>query len=154
MTGKEFTSLKSYFAKKEIILTYKYGQNKASFAEHAIYLVKSRLFKLLRSKLSDDWPKYLKFVVDALNERPLERIGFKKPSEINSLDDNIVVQEAWKNKNITPFEEPSWKNQAKNEKNYEKSKNPFKVGTFVYLDQKNSIFDKSFYLQVCCYFTS
>ena len=71
-----------------------------------------------------------------------------KPSDINTLSDNIVVQEALKNKNIKPFEEPSWKEQVENQTNYEKSKNPFKVGTFVYLDQKNSVFDKSFYYQV------
>jgi len=146
--GTEFTSLKKYFADKNVLLTFKFGANKANFSEYSIYLVKSRLYKLLRSKLSDDWPKYIKYVVDALNQRQLRRIGFLTPASITEIGDNLKIQAALKEHNIELYEEPSWQEQTKNQKAFEASNKNLKVGDFVYLDKKQSIFDKSFYYQV------
>jgi len=106
------------------------------------------LYKLLRSKLSDDWPRYIKFVVDALNERPLKRIGYLKPSEINSIEDNQKVFLAWQKHNLPVFEEPGWKEQQKNEMAYQKNSETLKVGDYVYKDNKTSVFNKSFAFQV------
>jgi hypothetical protein len=55
--GTEFIALKKWFEKEGIVTTYKFLSNKANFSEHGIYLVKNRLFKLLRYKLSDKWVK-------------------------------------------------------------------------------------------------
>jgi len=55
--GSEFIGLKKWFEKEGIVPTYKFLSNKANFSEHGIYLVKNRLFKLLRYKLSDQWVK-------------------------------------------------------------------------------------------------
>jgi hypothetical protein len=122
--------------------------NKANFSEHGIFLVKARLFRLLRAKLSDDWPKYLPYVVHALNQRPLERLGGLRPVDVTSVLDDVKVAEAQKAKGDIPFSEPSWREQEKNKLRYEKSNNKFKVGTFVYLDYPQDVFGKSFHAQI------
>ena len=41
--GTEFTGLKQYFKDKKILFRLKYGKNKASWAEHAIFLLKKKI---------------------------------------------------------------------------------------------------------------
>jgi len=103
---------------------------------------------LLRSKLSQNWPKYLEDITNALNERHLARIGDLQPSTINSFLDDFKVQEALKRHPYDIPPEPSWQEQQQNEQNYESSKTPFKVNSYVFLDDKQSVFNKSFYAQV------
>jgi len=147
--GKEFTSNRKYFESKHIKLTHKYGQNKANFSEFGVYQVKKRLWMLMRSKLTNNWPKYLPAVVWALNQRPLKRIGYLKPADINSELDDIKVQEALAEHKIEPFNQPDWRTQEKNQADYENSsKNSLQVGTYVYADEKQRVFNKSFYIQV------
>lgn len=147
--GSEFISLKSWLASEGCLLTYKFLSNKANFSEHGIFLVKNRLFKLLRYKLSDNWVKYLPYVVAALNKRSLERIGFLRPDDIHSEFDNIKVQEAQKKNHQESFSEPDWQTQQKLQQEYENSsKNKFQVGTYVYLDNPQNVFQKSFHVQV------
>jgi hypothetical protein len=149
--GKEFSSQKKYFESKHILLTYKYGKNKANFSEFGVYLVKKRLWMLMRSKLTSNWPKYLQAIVDALNQRPLKRIGYLKPADINSDLDDIKVQQALSDHKIEPYRQPDWRTQEKNQTDYENStKNVLQVGTYVYADQKQQVFNKSFYIQVSC----
>lgn len=149
LQGREFTSIKSWLASEGCVLTFKYGINKSNFSEHGIFLVKNRLFKLLRYKLSDDWVKYLPYVVAALNKRSLERIGFLRPDDIHSEYDNIKVQEAQKKNHVEAFSEPDWQTQQKLQQQYEKSsKNKFQVGTYVYVDNPQHVFQKSFHVQV------
>jgi hypothetical protein len=128
--------------------------NKANFSEQGIYLVKSRLFRLLRHKLSENWPKYLPYIVHALNQRPLERLGGLRPCDVTSVLDDVKVAQAQTSKGFTPFSEPSWREQEQNKIEYEKSNNPFKVGTFVFLDEPDLVFKKSFHVQISanCYF--
>lgn len=89
--------------------------------------------------------------MSALNKRPLERLGYLRPDDIRSSEgDSIKVQEAQKAHHLTPFSEPDWQTQEKLQEKYEKnSKNKFFVGTFVYLDQHQNVFSKSFHTQVC-----
>lgn len=63
--GKEFTarSTQAFFKKHKIHFHVKVGANKASFSEHAIYVIKRRLYRLLRTIVSDDWPRYLQQIV-------------------------------------------------------------------------------------------
>lgn len=126
----------------------KYGINKSNFAEFGIYLVKSRLFRLLRDRLSDDWVKYLPFVTSALNKRRLPRLGFLRPEDINSPDNDIDVRKAKEENHIKTLTEPSWRQQVENQKLYESSKSPFQKGAFVYLDDPQFVFNKSFHVQV------
>ena len=88
-------------------------------------------------------------MVSALNKRPLEKIGFLRPDDIHSEFDDIKVQEAQKSHNLKPYSEPDWQTQEKQQKEYENSsKNKFQVGTFVYLDYPQHVFEKSFHVQV------
>jgi hypothetical protein len=95
------------------------------------------------------WSEQLPYITKALNSRPLKRIGYLSPNDINSPFDNIKVQEAEKEHNIVPYSEPDIETQEENQKKYENSsKNEFQVGTFVYLDRPANIFRKSFHVQV------
>ena len=146
--GGEFTGLKPFFKKEKIIFNIKTGTNKANFAEHAIYLIKTRLYMIMRSEVSTDWPKFLPSVVEALNEMPQKKLGNFSPSEINNELDDAKVHDAQKRKHIKVYEEPDWKQQDQNQEDYLKSKNQLQIGRHVYLDKKIEVFDKSFFSHV------
>jgi|688.fasta_scaffold29059_7 hypothetical protein len=146
--GGEFTGLKSFFKKENIIFKIKTGSNKASFSEHSIYLIKKNLYSAMRSKISTDWPTFLPSIVEALNEKPLKKLGYFSPSEINNELDDAKVHDAQKREHIEVYEEDDWKQQDKNQEDYLKSKNPLQIGQYVYVDKKVEVFDKSFFSQV------
>lgn len=83
-------------------------------------------------------------MVTNLNKRKLKRIGYLTPEEINSNLDDVTVQQALKTHNITPYQQPSWREQEKNQSNYEKQSKNLQVGDFVYKDEKLSVFQKSY----------
>lgn len=151
--GKEYVGIKNWLKSKHIRLTFKYQANKANFAEFGIYLVKSRLFRLLRHKVTDDWPKYIPYIVKALNERPLEKLGNLRPIDVKSPLDDIKVQQAQKTAGVEPFSEPDWNVQIENQKKYEKSPKNLQVGNFVYKDDPQRVFRKSFHVQVYTLFS-
>lgn len=140
--------LKQWLESKHIVPTIKTGANKSNFAEFGIYLVKSRLFRLLRGKYSDDWPRYLHYVVEALNNRPLEKLGNLRPIDIKSPLDDVKVQKAQQEHHVEPFSEPSWDEQDRNQKEYDRNKQNLQPGDFVYLDNRKDVFGKSFHIQV------
>lgn len=146
--GKEFVSLKSFFNKLGVYFSLKYNKNKANFSEHGIFLVKSRLFRLLRHKLSEDWVRYLPSVTENLNKRILPRLGYLSPSMISSPINDVDVQKARKKNNIHVPTQPSWQEQNENQKKYEASNSPFQKNQFVYLDEPQKVFNKSFHVQV------
>ena len=114
--GSEFKGNKKFFKEKKIYYRIKTGLNKASFAEHGIYLVKRRLYRILRSLLKDSWTTYLPQVVNNLNNTPNSAIGHLKPSEIKShLDDSKIDD-------VNPPHFPSLDTLLKNEKKYKKNK--------------------------------
>jgi len=80
--GTEFAKFKKFCKENEIIFKYKNGQNKASFAENIIQIIKRRLYKLLGGILSHDWPFYLEKVVEDYNNTPLKKIGYLKPNHV------------------------------------------------------------------------
>ena len=110
--------------------------------------MKSRLFRLLRDKLSDDWVKYLPFVTANLNKRRMRRLGYLSAEEIVSPNNDIDVQRAREKNHIVIPTEPSWEQQRKNQKIYESSSSPFQKNQFVYLDEPQRVFNKSFHVQV------
>ena len=147
--GGEFVGLKSFFKKEKIIFSIKAGTNKANFAEHVIYLIKRRLYMMMRSEVSSDWPKFLPLVVEALNEKPLQLLGNIAPVQINSELDDVKVRDAQQENNVVTYKEPDWKEQNSSQENYASSGNPFQIGQHVYLDAKTEIFDTSFFARVC-----
>ena len=146
--GGEFIGLKNFFKKEKIIFSVKAGTNKASFAEHIIYLIKRRLYMMMRSEVSTDWPRFLPLVVDALNQKHIKLLGNISPSEINSELDDVKVRDAQQQNNVTFYQEPSWKQQNESQENFPRSGSSFQVGQHVYLDKKTEVFDKSFFAQV------
>ena len=137
--GSEFLGNKKYFLKKKIFFKLKFGRNKASFAENAIFLVKRRLFRLLRALFTQDWPRYLPYVVRALNNSPNEAIGGLKPSSIKDRTDTPLIDNKIGFHPDIPFEI-----QAENQKKYMLKPHSLKVGDFVYLDFKPTTFKKSY----------
>ena len=146
--GTEFIGNKALFKKHNIRFTTKHLTHKASFSEQAIYLVKRKLYRMMREKMDDKWPNYLQKVVDGLNEIPRKKLGFVAPSEINSLADGAKVYQARQNVGVKVYKEPDFHTQNANQEYYENSLSKFQIGTFVYLDNKTSSFTKSFDTQV------
>ncbi len=139
--GGEFLGNKTFFTKNKIFFKIKTGRNKASFAEHSILLVKRRLFRLLRTLLTRDWPKYLENIVENLNSTPNSAIGGLKPNQINSRTDTPLIDHK-----IGFHPDESFETQTANQKEYEKKRSPesLQVGNYVYVDFPPASFEKSF----------
>lgn len=147
--GTEFTGLTSFFKERHIYFHIKTGKNKANFAEHAIFLIKRRLYTTLRAQVSDNWPKYLPLVVASFNKTHLKILGNLAPEDIKSEFDDPMVRESQEKSGVNVYKEPSWEEQNSNQEEYLKStKNIFKPGAFCYVDKKIELFDKSFFSQV------
>lgn len=110
--------------------------------------MKSRLYKLLRGILSQDWVKYLDLVVKQYNTTPKQKLGGLTPDSIHSEFDSVLVAEAQKQKKISVFKQPHYQQQIINQKNYEQNKNLLQVNDYVYLTTNEKLFDKSFDTQV------
>jgi len=152
--GTEFAKFKKFCKENEIIFKYKNGQNKASFAENIIQIIKRRLYKLLGGILSHDWPFYLEKVVEDYNNTPLKKIGYLKPNQVTSIFDSEKVRNALKSNNILVKDEPDYKTQRKNQEIYENSKDKSLIqkGDYVYINFSSAKFDKGFDYQVNFYF--
>lgn len=142
-SGTEFIGNKTLFQKRNILFQTKHLKNKAAMAEHAIYLVKRKLYLLMKSEKSDNWVKLLPIAVNLLNKRPLKKIGNLAPGSVNSMLDDIKVREAQRDNCVPVYEEENYKVQNELQQSYEKSSG-FQVNDFVYLDYKEKTFAKSF----------
>jgi len=149
--GQEFSLVKKFCLKNDIIFQYKFGKNKANFAEWGILTIKRRLYKILRNNLSQDWPKIIETVANEQNNVPQKSLGFLKPSDINSPYDSAKVTKAKKLYKIETYRESNFKEQIANEKNYANNDKNLKVNDYVYVDFKQDIFGKSFDVQVKCF---
>jgi hypothetical protein len=149
--GKEFLGCKNLFKQEKILFKLKYGKNKANFAEWAIMNIKKRLYKMLRGTLSHNWPELLLKVVDDYNNTPLRKLGWLTPNSIKSEYDSIKVETAQKKAGFIPFREPNIETRQENESNYFKNKSNISLNSYVYLDFNESLFGKSFDVQVCKY---
>lgn len=147
--GKEFIGCKKYFKEKRIYFKPKYGKNKANFAEWGILNIKKRLYKMLRGNLTQDWPQFIKKVVNDHNNTPLKKLGWLKPNDINNEFDSIKVENAQKQINYHPYREPKLDIRTKNQLSYENDNTKLQKGSYVYLDFKETLFGKSFDVQVC-----
>lgn len=137
--GAEFLGNRPFFEKENIYFKYKTGQNKASFAEHAIFLVKRKLYRLMRSLLTKDWPKYLPYVVRSLNNTPNEAIGGLKPSIIQTRTDTPLIDQR-----IGFHSDVSFEEQKEKQKQYKLNPKKLQVGSFVYVNYPATLLGKSF----------
>ena len=145
--GTEFKGkpCKDLFKEKKILFRFKFGKNKANFAEEGILLVKRKLYMTLRGTLSQQWVSILQKVVLQLNSTPLKRLGWLKPDSIGTIADSVKVNEAKQKNNIQIYREPTYKEQLANKKSY---KGDISEGDYVYLDFDEKLFDKSFDVSV------
>jgi transposase InsO family protein len=145
--GREFLGkdVRHLLKKNKIFLKFKYGKNKANFAEHAIYLVKRKLYLTLRGLLSQRWEEYLPTVTKSLNQTPLKRLGWLTPDSVTNQVGSVAVDKARKAIGLPTNEEPTYTEKVANQKEY---KGDLKVGDYVYLDFNEKVFDKSFDVSV------
>jgi len=146
--GTEYSKFKQYCKENQIIFKYKYGINKANFAENIIQIIKRRLYKLLRGILSQDWPAYLEKIVRDFNETPLKKIGFLKPNQITSKFDSKKVRDALSKQGIDQPNQPLYKSLQENQQIYERNRNFIQKNDYVYVNFPESKFGKSFDYQV------
>ncbi len=137
--GSEFVGNKEFFKTKKIFFKFKTGKNKASFAEHGIFLVKRKLFRLMRTLLTKNWPKYLSYVVKSLNNTPNQAIGGLKPSAIQSRTDTPLVDRAIGFHPDVPFLV-----QKEEQRKYESNPEKLQIGSYVYVNYPPSSLEKSF----------
>jgi hypothetical protein len=136
------------FREKKIYYKTKYPPNKASEAEHNIFVIKNILYRLLKSELSKDWVKFLPKVTESLNNSPLERLGFLTPNDVSTVADTVLVEQALKANNIRRPQIPTFQQQTSNQETYEKSSKNFQVDDYCYLNFPPETFEKSFYAGV------
>jgi len=145
--GTEYSKFKTYCKSNNIVFKYKYGKNKANFAENIIQIIKRRLYKLLRGNLIKNWPQELERVVRDHNETPAKKIGFLKPNDINSKYDSKKVRDALQTHGLEIKRGPNFDALKQNELSYDKSRG-IQIGSYVYVDFPEERFGKSFDYQV------
>lgn len=139
---------KEFLRQRHILFRAKYHQrHKAAIAEHGIFLLKSKLYKMMRHYKTSDWVKLLPDAVNLLNSQGMERNGFLPAKDINSFLDDPLLRKARLEHHIA-FPEPNRGSEVEEEEHHLASNPSLKVGSYVYLDKKMKIFDKSFTLQV------
>ncbi len=143
--GTEFSKFKKYCKDQNIIFKYKYGANKANFAENITKIIKRRLYKLLRGTRSKDWPSVLEKIIDDYNNTPLKKIGFLKPIEINSKFDSKKIRDALKLHNLKLRDEPNYDELKQNQYSFPTIKGEkLQLGDYVHVNFPESKFGKSF----------
>ncbi len=137
--GQEFTANKGFFSERNIFFKIKVGYHKAAFAERAIQTVKRRLYRLLRVLLTQNWPNYLGQTVENINNSQLASLGGLRPNDFkSSLDDPKL------DARMGIPEDVSFEEQLQNQKQYEKQKDKFQKGDFVFVDFGPSTFAKGY----------
>jgi hypothetical protein len=151
--GSEFIGSRKFFEQNHIVFQTKHQRNKAAIAEHAIFLVKRKLYLLMRSQKTSNWVNLLPTAVTLLNARHVQKIGNLAPSDISSMFDDVKVKNAQMENCDIQEPGPSLKEQTSNQERYMKT-GQLKPGDFVFLDKKEKSFSKSFDYKVlqirCC----
>ncbi len=89
--------------------------------------------------MTQNWPKYLRYIVNAINNSPNTAIGGLRPAQIkSSMDDPLI------DKRIGFHDDVPVEVQKKNQKKYEKQKKNLQVGNYVFMDFVPSALSKSF----------
>lgn len=107
--GAEFRGNAQFFKESDIFFQEKRGLNKAAmagkqtaikyeinffilffiFPENFVKILKRRLYMTIRGQNTENWPAALEQVTKNINNRPLESIGYLKPSTIHSPIDDL-----------------------------------------------------------------
>jgi len=153
--GKEFVSseAKKVYERNNIFYKAKFGRNKAAFVERFIYILKRKLYMLLRSKLSENWVKFLPNVVASLNRVPRKRLGFLRPIDISNEASSVAVSQAKEKLSIATLRQPNIFQQKKNEKADSLNKTSLKKDDYVYKQFDVKMFDKKYNIAVTVFRT-
>jgi hypothetical protein len=145
--GSEFIGSRKFFEENHIVFETKHQRNKAAIAEHAIFLVKRKLYFLMRSQKTKDWVNLLPTAVKLLNARPVKKIGNLAPQDIKSMLDDVKVQSALEESCQEPKPGPSLEEQV----NIPKHVLPYiQYSTvFVVLNDIKYVYNSHFYLLIC-----
>lgn len=145
--GGEFTGSKKFFQEKHIYWRVKYGIHKAALAERGIGIIKRRLYRLLRTKVTNDWVEYLPGIVRHYNATPKYSIGNVRPVDITSPEDDPKIDAALKREGRL-YKPPSREQMLANQRAYEKDEKKLQVGQYVYVDFKeHPFFSKAYDLK-------
>jgi len=148
--GSEFFgAARKVFKKYGIYYKSKFGKHKANFVERMIYVVKRKLYLILRSQLTLDWVKYIKFVVDSYNNTPLKKLGYLTPNKITSEKNSVDVDLSKKEFGIASFKQPNFEEQELNVQSYNTQKNKLSEGDFCYKFYDEKLFEKKYNISVC-----
>ena len=139
--GTEFVGNKEFFKSEKIYWKIMYGKNKASFAEMAVGLLKRRIFTTIRYQRSKEWSRVVEQTVENYNNTKSSYTGVA-PALIVDRPSGIIID-----KNIGLHLLPNPEEQLENQANYLKqnAKTKLVVGDFVYVDEKEEPFDKSYH---------
>ena len=132
----------------DIYVQFKRPPNKSSFAEFYILQVKKKIYRFMRTSLTQKWVDAIPKVVKSLNSTPIKKLGFLTPASVVNEASSVAVDEALKKNNLEVPTDPTYQEQAKNQASYDseslKSEKLLKKHDFVFVDLKSSAFDKGY----------
>lgn len=102
---------------------------------------------MMRAYNTKNWVKLLPQAVELLNARPMKRNAGIAPSQINSMYDDVLIEDA-RAATGSRILQPDRTREAANQFDADKQTTGFKLGAYVYLDKKRLTFEKSFGDQV------
>ena len=133
-SGGEFTGVRQYLKNRGASLYIRRGRNKAFQAENFIRIFKHALYRYLRYKKTQNWPKALPLVAKQLNNRRQRNLGPYTPSDLNSPLSDPKTRSFMNRK----FSQPSVS------KKNEKKETFYKPGDTVYISFLKGQFDKGY----------
>lgn len=145
---QEFIGCKKLFKQENIYYKSKFGKNKASFAEWGIFIIKKRLYMMLRGILNQNWVHYIPQIVKDYNKTPSSKLGGITPESIHSEVDSVRVKDAQKKANINVYQEPNYSDQLKNQIEYESNLHNLQIDDYVFLSENEPLFSKSYDVKV------
>jgi hypothetical protein len=139
--GSEYVAeeIQTFFRKNHIVFRPKVGPSKAWLAEQKIFLLKKRLFLLLRTKGVTDWEHWVNVVAKNLNNTSYPALGKMTPNEVTSATEFQLRN----NRQEKPFLD--WRAQMQNKKEFFETieTQPLLAGDYVYMLNKKGGLDKS-----------
>jgi len=112
-----------------------------------IYIVKRKLYMILRSQLSENWTKYLDVVIKGYNKTPLKKLGYLCPNDIKSEKNSVDVKVNRNLHGISVYKQPDFETQIKNVENFE-NEAKLQKGDYCYKFYDENLFSKKYNISV------
>ena len=137
--GGEYIGLKKFFKANNIRYAPKVGPSKAYMAEHFIYVIKKKLFMLMRSTGQTSWETLVYVICRNINNSACSEIGNIAPASVD-MENEADVRLA---REKMGFHFLDWKQQQSNAKAFDQTPQKLKVGDYVYKIRQKEAFQKS-----------